>query len=70
MCVYGFPCGTVVKNSPAKSGDAGDMGVVPGKIPWSRKQQPIPLFLPRKFYGQWSLMGYSPWGHKGLDTTE
>ena len=24
----------------------------------------------RKFHGWRSLMGYSPWGHKGLDTTE
>ena len=28
------------------------------------------IFLPGKFYGQRSLMGYSPWGHKELDTTE
>ena len=26
--------------------------------------------LPEKFHGQRSLAGYSPWGHKGLDTTE
>ena len=30
------------------------------KIPWSRKWQPIPLFLPGKFHGQTSLVGYSP----------
>ena len=41
-----------------------------GKIPWSRKWQPLPVFLPRKFHGQRSLTSYSPWGHKGLDTTE
>ena len=28
------------------------------------------IFLPGKFYGQRSLVGYSPWGHKELDTTE
>ena len=28
------------------------------------------IFLPEKFYGQRSLMGYSPWGHKQSDTTE
>ena len=27
-------------------------------------------FLPGKFHGQRSLEGYSPWGHKELDTTE
>ena len=35
------------------------------KIPWSRKWQLTPVFLPRKFCGQRSLAGYtSPWGCK------
>ena len=34
------------------------------KIPSSRKWHPTPVFLPGKFHGQRSLMGYSPWGHK------
>ena len=29
-------------------------------IPWKRKWQPIPIFLPGKFYGQRSLLGCSP----------
>ena len=29
-----------------------------------------PVFLPGKSHGQRSLEGYSPWGRKGLDTTE
>ena len=29
-----------------------------------------PVFLPGKSHGQRSLVGYSPWGHKELDTTE
>ena len=41
-----------------------------GKIPWRRKWQPTPVFLPWKSHGQRSLVGYSPWGHKELDTTE
>ena len=28
------------------------------------------LFLPGKFHGQRSLVGYSPWGHKESDMTE
>ena len=40
------------------------------KIPWSRKWQPTPGLLPRKFHGQRSLVGYSPWGSKGSDMTE
>ena len=35
-----------------------------GKIPWRRKWQPTPIFLPGEFYGHRSLVGYSPWGHK------
>ena len=35
-----------------------------GKIPWSRKWQPSPVFLPGKVHGQKSLGGYSPWDHK------
>ena len=30
----------------------------------------IPVFLPGEFHGQRSLVGYSPWGHRELDTTE
>ena len=34
------------------------------KIPWRRKWQPTPVFLPeKKFHGKRSLVGYSPWGH-------
>ena len=40
------------------------------KIPWSSKWQPTPVFLPGKSSGQKSLVGYSPWGHKELDTAE
>ena len=29
-----------------------------------------PVFLPGKFHGWSSLVGYSPWGRKELDTTE
>ena len=40
------------------------------KIPWRREWQPTPVILPRESHGQRSLAGYSPWGHKELDTTE
>ena len=33
-----------------------------GKIPWRRKWQPTPVFLPGKSNRQRSLAGYSPWG--------
>ena len=38
--------------------------------PWRKAWQPTPVFLPGEFHGQRSLDGYSPWGHKVLDTTE
>ena len=41
-----------------------------GKIPWRKAWQSTPIFLPEESHGQWSLAGYSPWGHKELDTTE
>ena len=31
---------------------------------------PTPVFSPGESYGQRSLEGYSPWGHKKSDTTE
>ena len=34
------------------------------KIPWRKKQQHNPVFLPGEFHGQRSLVGYSPWGHR------
>ena len=41
-----------------------------GKIPWRRKWQPTLVFLPGDSHGQRSLVDYSPWGHKELDTTK
>ena len=59
----------LVKNPPA---NARDVGLIPGsdpwvgKIPWRRKRQPTSVFLPGKFLGQRSLVGYSPWCWEGL----
>ena len=41
-----------------------------GKIPWRQAWQPIPVFFPGESHGQRSLVGYSPWVRKELDTTE
>ena len=40
-----------------------------GKIP-KKVMATTLVFLPGEFCGQRSLPGYSPWGHKELDTTE
>ena len=59
---YFFPGGSVVKNLPALWRPGFDPWVK--KIPWRRKWQPTPVFLPGKSHGQRSLVGYSSWGHK------
>ena len=41
-----------------------------GEIPWSRKWQPSPVFLPGKFHEQRGLAGCLSWDLKELDETE
>ena len=64
----------MVKNLPATAGDVRDkrqeFNPWVGKIPWRRKWQPTPVFLPGESHGQRSLAGYSPWGHTELDRIE
>ena len=40
------------------------------KIHCRREWLPTPVYLPREFYGQRSLAGYSPWGLKESDASE
>ena len=67
----GFPGGTIEKNLPANAGDARDVGSIPGsgKSPGGRNSNPL-VFLPGKFHGQKSLVGYNPGGCKEPDMTE
>ena len=62
----GFSGGTVVNNLPANPGEARDKGLVPGlwRSPGKGNGKPVPVFLPGKYHGQRSLVGYSPQGHK------
>ena len=62
----------MVKNPPANAGDARKAGLISGlgRFPWSGEWEPTSVFLPEKFQGQRSLVGYSPWGRKDLDLTE
>ena len=41
-----------------------------GKIPWRRKWQPTPAFLPGQSHGCRDPVGYGPWGCKESDMTE
>ena len=61
----------VVKNLFASAGDVRNMGwTLCSKIPWRRKWQPTPAFLPGESHGQRSLVGHSPWGSKELHRSE
>ena len=56
---YDFPGGS---DSKASAYNVGDLGSIPGSgrsIPWRRKWQPAPVFLPGKPHGQRRLAGYS-----------
>ena len=57
-----------MKNLPANTGVAGYPEL--GRFPGEKKRQPTPVLLPRKFHGQRSWVGYSPWGLKESDMTE
>ena len=58
--VEGLPGGSVIRDPPANAGDAFDPWSRTRMIPWRRKWQPAPMFLPGKSHGQRSLAGYSP----------
>ena len=66
----GFPV-LVVKNPPASAGDTEDLGSTSGweRSPVEGKGNHSSILL-EKSYEQRSFAGYSPWGHKELDTTE
>ena len=72
MRIYymGFPGGSEGKASACNAGDLGLTDPWLRKIPWRRKWQPTPVILPGKSHGQRSLVDYSPWDRKELDTTE
>ena len=61
LVILGFPGG-----SDGKDGKWGRPRFDPwvGKIPWRRKWQPTPVFLPGELHGQRRMAGYGPWGHK------
>ena len=68
----GFPGGANGKEPACQCRRHKRPGFIPGarKIPWRRAQQLMPVFLPGESNGQRSLVSYSPWGRKELDTTE
>ena len=57
----------VVKNPPAIAGDIRD---VDWEDPLEKGIATYSSILVWRIHGQKSLVGYSPWGHKELNTTE
>ena len=66
-----LPCWLSGKESACQCRSLRRLGFDPqfGKIPWKRKWQPTPVFLPGKSHGQRSLVGYSHGVAKELDVT-
>ena len=68
----GFPGDASGKEPACQCRRRKRFGIAPqvGKIPWKRKWQSTPVFLPGASHGQRSLVGCSPWGYEELDTTK
>ena len=62
----------MVKNAPANAGDIRDAGSIlgSGRSPGAGHGHPLQYSCLENPHGQRSLLTYSPWGHKELDTTE
>ena len=67
--ILGFPGGLAGKESTC---NVGDLGLIPGlgRSPGEGHGNPLQYSCLENLHGQRSLVGYSPWGHKELDTTE
>ena len=52
--------------------NVGDMGLIPGlgRSPGGGHGNPLQYSCLENPHGQRRLIGYGPWGHKELDTTE
>ena len=68
--VDGFPGGSLIKKRIRLQCRRRRSDLWVGKMPWRRAWQPTLAPLPGESHGQRSLMGYSPWGRRGLDTNE
>ena len=62
----------VVKNPPVSAGDVRDMSSIPGsgRSPGGGQGNPLQYTCPENPMEKRSLVGSSPWGRKGLHTTE
>ena len=65
VCPF-FRMGLVKKKKPACQCRINGLDPWIWKIPWRRKWQPTPIFLPGKSHGPRSLAGYGSWGQKTI----
>ena len=70
--VEAFSVGTVIKDFACQCWRCKRLGFDfwVGKIPWRRKWQSTPVYLPGKPHEQRSLVGYSTWDGQESDVTE
>ena len=68
----GFPGGSVIKNPPAKAGDAGDTGSIPGseRCPGKGNGNPLQYSCLGNLMNRGAWEGHSPQGFKESDATE
>ena len=68
----GSPGGSVVTNLSAKAGDPRDAGLFPGfgRSPGGRNDNPLQDSCLENSTSREAWLGYSLWGHRGLDMTE
>ena len=69
MCAEWAPKVRVIMYPLTWGGGSRNMFFLP-TVPWRRKWQSTPVFLPGGFHGQRILVGYSPWGRTESVTTE
>ena len=69
MIGMGFPGGSDDKEFACS---VGDLGSIPGlgRSPGGGHGNPLQYSCQENPHGQWSLAGYSTWGHKESDMTE
>ena len=70
LVLTGFPGGSEIVSLQCRSCRRHRIDPWVWKISWRRAWQLILVFFPGESHGQRSLVGYSPWDHKGSDTTE
>ena len=64
-----FPGGSDGKEFACNAGDLGLISEL-GRSPGGGQGNPLQYYCLENPHEQRSLVGYSPWGHKELDTTE